>query len=110
MRSIVIPSGAQRSRGISSSSDEVSPLRASRSGRGDGGVGRRAFLAAAALVPFGARVVSATPPVETITSALIEAAKKEGKVSYYTAMDVYVAGPIAKDFIQQLGVFMMMRG
>ena len=51
-----------------------------------------------ALLPFGARVVSAAPPAEQITPALIEAAKKEGKVSYYTAMDLSVAEPMAKAF------------
>ncbi len=94
----VIPSGAKRSRGTSSSLDEVSPLRASRSGRDDGKVGRRTVLAAAALLPFSTKVLSAAPPAETITPALIEAARKEGKVSYYTAMDLSVAEPMAKAF------------
>lgn len=59
---------------------------------------RRTLLASTALLPFGARVLSAAPPSETITPALIEAAKKEGKVSYYTAMDLSVAEPMAKAF------------
>jgi iron(III) transport system substrate-binding protein len=59
---------------------------------------RRTLLGAAALLPIGAKVVSAAPPAETITPALIEAAKKEGKVSYYTAMDLSVAEPMAKAF------------
>jgi iron(III) transport system substrate-binding protein len=59
---------------------------------------RRTLLGAAALLPLGAKVVSAAPPAETITPALIEAAKKEGKVSYYTAMDLSVAEPLAKAF------------
>lgn len=59
---------------------------------------RRTILKAAALLPMGARVVSAAPPPEAITPALIEAAKKEGKVSYYTAMDLSVAEPLAKAF------------
>lgn len=59
---------------------------------------RRSFLAASALVPFGARVVSAAPAAEPVTPALIEAAKKEGKVSYYNAMDLSVAEPMAKAF------------
>ncbi|MFO1161677.1 MAG: extracellular solute-binding protein [Reyranellaceae bacterium] len=59
---------------------------------------RRTILKAAALLPLGARVVSAAPPAESITPALIEAAKKEGKVSYYTAMDLSVAEPMAKAF------------
>ncbi len=106
VKGTVIPSGAQRSRGTSSSSHEVSPLRAQfipsevegRSGRDGGQVGRRVFLMAAALLPVSARVVSAAPPPEAITPALIEAAKKEGKVSYYTAMDLSVAEPMAKTF------------
>jgi iron(III) transport system substrate-binding protein len=97
----VIPSEAKRSRGTFSSSDEISPLRASRSGRDDG-VGRRALLKAAALLPsllpFGARVVSAAPAPEAVTPALVDAAKKEGKVTYYTAMDLSVAEPLAKAF------------
>ena len=60
---------------------------------------RRTLLGAATvLLPFGARVVSAAPPPEAVTPALIEAAKKEGKVSYYTAMDLSVAEPMAKAF------------
>ena len=42
--------------------------------------------------------MSAAPPAETVTPALIEAAKKEGKVTYYTAMDLSVAEPMAKAF------------
>lgn len=63
---------------------------------------RRTLLASTAaspfLVSFGARVVSAAPPPEQITPALIEAARKEGKVSYYTAMDLSVAEPVARAF------------
>src|SRR5471030_3054898 len=59
---------------------------------------RRTLIKAAALVPFGASVVSAMPAAEPITPALIEAAKKEGKVSYYNAMDLSVVEPMAKAF------------
>lgn len=63
---------------------------------------RRHFLAAGALLPpllsSGARVVSAAPPAEPITQSLIDAASKEGKVTYYTAMDLSVAEPMAKAF------------
>jgi len=63
---------------------------------------RRRFVAAAAastiLVPLGARVLSAAPPATAITPELIETAKKEGKVTYYTAMDLSVAEPMAKAF------------
>ena len=63
---------------------------------------RRQFVAAAAastiLAPLGARVLSAAPPATAITPQVIEAAKKEGKVTYYTAMDLSVAEPMAKAF------------
>ena len=59
---------------------------------------RRTLIQAAALLPFGARVVSAAPAAEPITPALIEAAQKEGKVSYYNAMDLSVVEPMAKAF------------
>ena len=55
-------------------------------------------VAAAGLAPFAARVVSAAPPAEAVTPALVEAAKKEGKVSFYTAMDLPFAEAIAKGF------------
>jgi iron(III) transport system substrate-binding protein len=63
---------------------------------------RRRFVtaaaASAALAPLGARVLSAAPAPQAITPELIEAAKKEGKVTYYTAMDLSVAEPMAKAF------------
>ncbi len=46
-------------------------------------------------------MLSAAPPPEAITPELIEAAKKEGKVTYYTAMDLSVAEPMAKAFEAQ---------
>jgi iron(III) transport system substrate-binding protein len=61
-------------------------------------MGRRSMLGGIALLPLGARVVSAAPAAEPITPALIEAAKKEGKVSYYNAMDLSVVEPMAKAF------------
>ena len=61
-------------------------------------VGRRALLAGSLLLPLGARVVSAAPPAVPVTPALIDAAVKEGKVTYYTAMDLSVAEPMAKTF------------
>ena len=45
-----------------------------------------------------ARVVSAAPPASPVTPALIEAAKKEGKVVYYTSIDLPLAEKIAKAF------------
>lgn len=59
---------------------------------------RRTLVKAALLLPFGARVVSAAPAAEPVTDAMIEAARKEGRVSYYTAMDLSVAEPVAKAF------------
>src|SRR5882672_1051628 len=59
---------------------------------------RRSLLKIAVLLPFGARVVSAAPAAEPVTPAMVEAARKEGKVSYYTAMDLSVAEPLAKAF------------
>lgn len=44
------------------------------------------------------RVVSAAPPPEAITPALIEAAKKEGRVTYYTAQEIKFVEALAKRF------------
>jgi iron(III) transport system substrate-binding protein len=59
---------------------------------------RRSLVKATALLPFGARVVSAAPAAEPVTPAMVEAARKEGTVTYYTAMDLSVAEPLAKAF------------
>src|SRR5262249_37709292 len=61
---------------------------------------RRALLtASAALAVSGAaRVVSAAPPASQVTPALTSAALKEGKVAWYTAIDLPVAERIAKAF------------
>ena len=47
---------------------------------------------------FAAPVRAAAPPAEAITPALVEAAKKEGKCSFYTAMDLQFAEKLGKDF------------
>src|ERR1700726_561598 len=67
--------------------------------------GSGALLAGAALstrVMAGAalstRVRAAPPPPEPVTPDLIEAAKKEGQVSYYTSTDLPVAEKLAKAF------------
>src|ERR1700755_1543832 len=57
--------------------------------------GAGAALAGAA---FSTRVMAAAPPPEPITPALIEAAKKEGQVIYYTSTDLPVAEKLAKAF------------
>ena len=56
--------------------------------KGAGAIGLSAF----------ATRVSAAPPAEAITPALIEAAKKEGKVTFYTAMDLQFAEKAGKAF------------
>ena len=45
-----------------------------------------------------ASVSSAAPPASTVTPQLIAAAKKEGRVVYYTSIDLPVAERIAKAF------------
>jgi iron(III) transport system substrate-binding protein len=66
------------------------------------GLSRRNMLKGAGAVLAGAtfstRVVAAAPPPEPITPALIEAAKKEGQVIYYTSIDLPVAEKLAKAF------------
>src|SRR2546423_5109308 len=62
---------------------------------------RRTFLsgtAAFAATVFAAPRVAAAPAAEPVTSALIEAAKKEGKLAFYTAMDLAVAEKLARAF------------
>jgi iron(III) transport system substrate-binding protein len=44
------------------------------------------------------KVLAAAPPATAVTPALIEAAKKEGKVVYYTSVDLPLAEKIAKAF------------
>src|SRR5438874_5187271 len=61
---------------------------------------RKLLQGAAALggAAFATRVLAAAPPAEPVTPALIEAAKKEGKIIYYTSIDLPVAEKIAKAF------------
>ena len=47
---------------------------------------------------FSTRVVAAAPAPEPVTPALIEAAKKEGQVIYYTSTDLPLAEKVAKAF------------
>src|SRR5262249_35416656 len=54
-------------------------------------------VAAASLMP-SAKVLAAAPPPVAITPQLIEAAKKEGKLNYYTSIDLPIAEKIAKSF------------
>ncbi|HZR75959.1 ABC transporter substrate-binding protein [Bradyrhizobium sp.] len=63
---------------------------------------RRDLLRGASIVVAGAtfstRVMASSPPPEPVTQALIDAAKKEGQVSYYTSTDLPVAEKVAKAF------------
>ncbi|MBV8838744.1 MAG: extracellular solute-binding protein, partial [Alphaproteobacteria bacterium] len=61
---------------------------------------RRALLRTGALAgaALSTRVVSAAPAAEAVTPALIEAARREGKVTYYTSIDLAVAEKIGKAF------------
>ena len=65
-------------------------------------VSRRDLLKGTGVVLAGAalstRVMASAPPPEAVTPALIEAAKKEGQVSYYTSTDLPVAEKVAKAF------------
>ena len=58
-------------------------------------IGSSALVAGSA---FSTRVLSAAPPASAITPQLIEAAKKEGKVVWYTSIDLKVSEEIAKTF------------
>jgi iron(III) transport system substrate-binding protein len=57
--------------------------------------GTGAALAGAA---FSTRVMASAPPPEPVTPALLEAARKEGQVSYYTSTDLPVAEKLARAF------------
>jgi iron(III) transport system substrate-binding protein len=64
---------------------------------------RRNILQGSAAIAAGAftsstKVLAAAPPPSAITPQLIEAAKKEGKVVYYTSVDLPVAEKVAKAF------------
>jgi iron(III) transport system substrate-binding protein len=67
----------------------------------DGNISRRTLLKAsgiAAMSAFASPIRAAAPEPTTVTPALIEAARKEGKVVYYTPIDLPVAELIAKAF------------
>src|SRR5262245_29555695 len=54
--------------------------------------------AAAGVFALPAKVLSQAPPAAAVTPALIEAAKKEGRVVWYAAMDLPVSQNVAKHF------------
>jgi iron(III) transport system substrate-binding protein len=57
--------------------------------------------AAATLTVYASPLRAAAPAAEAITPALIEAAKKEGKLAFYTAMDLAFAQRLANTFEQK---------
>ena len=61
---------------------------------------KRDVLRGAGALGFSAFAVrvAAAPAAEAVTSALIEAAKREGRVSFYTAMDLEFAERLGKAF------------
>src|SRR5215510_3361576 len=50
------------------------------------------------LTVFASPIRAAAPPAEPVTPALIEAAKKEGKVVWYTSVDLPLAEKVARSF------------
>ncbi len=65
---------------------------------------RRDILKASAALSacaFAAPARAAAPPPQTITPALIEAAKKEGQVVWYTSADLHLAQLVGKAFEQK---------
>ena len=60
--------------------------------------------ALAATTVFASPIRAQAPPAEAITPALIEAAKKEGKVAFYTAMDLAFAQRLGKTFEEKFGI------
>jgi iron(III) transport system substrate-binding protein len=71
-------------------------------------VSRRAVLkgsaAAAAATVFAAPARAQLPPAAPLDDALIAAAKKEGRVSFYTAMDLDFAQRLGKAFQEKYGI------
>src|SRR6187549_3887555 len=63
---------------------------------------RRDVLKASGALALGlsstTKVLSAAPPASAVTAELIAAAKKEGKIVYYTSIDLPLAEKIAKSF------------
>jgi iron(III) transport system substrate-binding protein len=58
----------------------------------------RASVASAASAVFAEPLRAAAPPASAITPALIEAARKEGKLSFYSALELNVAERLARTF------------
>ena len=58
----------------------------------------KASTASAAGLLFAEPLKAAAPPAVEVTPALIEAAKKEGKLSYYSALELNTAERLARTF------------
>src|SRR5262245_41937761 len=58
----------------------------------------KASVASAASAAFAAPLRAAAPPAVTVTPALVEAALKEGKLSFYSALELNVAERLARNF------------
>jgi iron(III) transport system substrate-binding protein len=58
----------------------------------------KAGTALTATTLFAEPIRAAAPPAEAVTPALIEAARKEGKVIHYTSVDLPLAEKVAKAF------------
>lgn len=58
----------------------------------------RASVALGAATAFARPLLASAPPPSAVTPALIEAAKKEGKVTFYTAMDLQFAERLSRAF------------
>jgi len=74
---------------------EDKPMKGSRISRRDVLIGSSALAVGAV---FSTKVMSAAPPATAITPQLIEAAKKEGRVVWYTSVDLPLAEKIGKSF------------
>src|ERR1700730_4748211 len=70
-------------------------MRNSKFSRRDLLIGSSALASGAA---FSTKVMSAAPPASPITPALVDAAKKEGKVVWYTSVDLPLAEKVGKAF------------
>ena len=73
----------------------------SRISRRDVVIGSSALVAGAA---FSTKVMSAAPPASAVTPQLIEAAKKEGKVVWYTSTPIEQGQKIADAFQKEYGI------
>src|SRR3954453_19136653 len=58
----------------------------------------KASTASAASLLFAEPLKAAAPPAEEVTPPLIEAAKKEGKLSFYSALELNTAERLARTF------------